>query len=510
MTLHTVSGILLVALSARVALADDAKSELRIAIDDVKGKPLPCRVHLYDAAGKPVLPPAFPSFKDHFVCDGRASLMVPLGKYRFEIERGPEHQRLRGNFEVGPNGAKFEGRIRRIADLKKLGWRSGDLHIHRPMADIELLMKAEDLDVGPVITWWNRKNLWSDMAIPPSRVKQFDGDRFTEVMGGEDERGGGALLYFNLDEPLPITGAEREFPSAQAFADSARRKKQGIWIDIEKPFWWDAPTWLASGKMDSIGLANNHMCRSQMSEKEAWGKSRDEKKFPPPRGNGMWTQEIYYHVLNCGLRVPPSAGSASGVLPNPVGYNRVYVQCGEGDLTWEKWWAGLRAGRCFVTNGPLLLVKANGKPPGAVFKSEDGKALTVQVDALLNSLDRVPALEIVRDGRVVQTIPADDPLLFKTATTLEFKQSGWFLVRAVTDNPATFRFASTGPYYVEIGKDAQRISRASAEFFKAWTEERMDRLRQALKNEEQLKEVLKPHTTALEYWKSLIGKANAE
>ena len=28
---------------------------------------------------------------------------------------------------------------------------------------------------------------------------------------------------------------------------------------------------------------------------------------------------IYYHLLNCGLRVPPSAGSASGVLPNPVG-----------------------------------------------------------------------------------------------------------------------------------------------------------------------------------------------
>ena len=46
----------------------------------------------------------------------------------------------------------------------------------------------------------------------------------------------------------------------------------------------------------------------------------------PGRGtqwDGYWTQDIYYALLNCGLRIPPSAGSASGVLPNPVGYNRV-------------------------------------------------------------------------------------------------------------------------------------------------------------------------------------------
>ena len=46
-------------------------------------------------------------------------------------------------------------------------------------------------------------------------------------------------------------------------------------------------------------------------------------------GVGYWVQEIYYHLLNCGLRVAPSAGSASGVLPNPVGYNRVYVHLPE-------------------------------------------------------------------------------------------------------------------------------------------------------------------------------------
>src|SRR5439155_9501505 len=55
---------------------------------------------------------------------------------------------------------------------------------------------------------------------------------------------------------------------------------------------------------------------------------------------------------DCGLRLPPSAGSASGVLPNPVGYDRVYVHL-DGELSYERWWEALRAGRVFVSNGPL-------------------------------------------------------------------------------------------------------------------------------------------------------------
>ena len=81
----------------------------------------------------------------------------------------------------------------------------------------------------------------------------------------------------------------------------------------------------------------------------------DGRKGPGPAGNGWWTQEIYYHLLNAGLRLPPSAGSASGVLPNPVGHNRVYVGLGAGKLSYSAWLEGLRKGHCFVTNGPLLL-----------------------------------------------------------------------------------------------------------------------------------------------------------
>src|SRR4029450_11811058 len=93
--------------------------------------------------------------------------------------------------------------------------------------------------------------------------------------------------------------------------------------------------------------------RDGVMDGEAWGKPRETALYPAPHGNGRWSEHIYYELLNCGLRVPPSAGSASGVLPNPVGYNRVYVHC-DGELTWESWWENLRRGQVVGTNGPLL------------------------------------------------------------------------------------------------------------------------------------------------------------
>ncbi len=60
--------------------------------------------------------------------------------------------------------------------------------------------------------------------------------------------------------------------------------------------------------------------------------------------------------MNLGFRLPPSAGSASGVLPNPVGYNRIYVQLDQ-PFSVDNWYAAYRDGDSFVTNGPMLFVE---------------------------------------------------------------------------------------------------------------------------------------------------------
>ena len=478
---------------------------LHFRVQDSNGKLIACRIHLVDASGQPQFAVDLPKWHDHFVCGGTAKLNLPAGRYQYEIERGPEHATLVGEVEVKPSGASVTVTLKRIASLAADGWFSGDLHIHRPLKDIPLLIRAEDLHIAPVITWWNNRNLWKDQPLPANLLGELPGPRFIHVMTGEDEREGGALLYFHLPKPLDITGATQEFPSPMKFL-AAARQHTGTWVDIEKPFWWDVPVWLASGLCDSIGLANNHMCRSSVYPSEAWGRPRDTKRLPAPLGNGHWTQEIYYHLLNCGLRMPPSAGSASGVLPNPVGYNRVYVKT-TGPLTWDQWWRGLKAGRCFVTNGPLLRVRANNQWPGTILKMEDGK-LALQLAIELTTKDRIQALEVIHNGVVAKKIPCADKLHQTIHAQMELTDNGWFLLRALTEKKNTFRFASTGPFYLEPGPT--RISRGSAKFFLDWIHERQARVPRKLKDPSKLREVLAHHQRAERFWRQKLTQANAE
>ncbi|MCA9268786.1 MAG: hypothetical protein KDA41_09965, partial [Planctomycetales bacterium] len=283
-------------------------AELQLtAVDDATGEPVPVRVHLRDARGRTPKVDGTIAWNDHFVMPGQTTLNLPPGKYTFEMERGPEYRLRTGTFELKRGDADArEVRMVRIVDMRTEGWWSGDLHIHRAPEDIELLMLAEDLHVAPVITWWNDKNLWKGKPLPDAPLHQFDTDRFYHVMAGEDERGGGALLYLNGRRPLDIAGAAREYPALDVFLREAKKDPQ-VHVDLEKPFWWDAPTLAATGLIDSIGLAHNHMQRSGVLDNEAWGRPRDKSIYRGPTGNGRWTTDIYYHLLNCGLRIPPSA-----------------------------------------------------------------------------------------------------------------------------------------------------------------------------------------------------------
>ena len=264
--------------AAAVAQSEAASVNVVIDVTDkATGYAVACRIHLLDKAGTPQQAGALPFWRDHVVCPGVAVFNLAPGDYTYEIERGPEYGLRTGALTVKDQSpTKIPVVLARLVDLKSEGWWSGELHVHRPLADIKLLMRAEDLHVAPVITWWqaldrNRTEWDNGNRVPDNPLIQFDQNRYYDVMAGEDEREGGAILYFNLREPLDFTGTSPEFPSPLKFVAEARRHKN-VWIDIEKPFWWDVPVWLASGQVDSIGLANNHMNRSQMSEKEAWGK----------------------------------------------------------------------------------------------------------------------------------------------------------------------------------------------------------------------------------------------
>jgi hypothetical protein len=460
-------------------------------------KPVPARVHLKHADGQPVMPAGFPSWRDHFVCDGRLKIGLPWGEYRIEVERGPEYARWEGKFELNEASPEHSGSVplARIGHMASEGWWSGDLHVHRSLNDAELLMRAEDLHIAQFTTWWNETNPWKSAPLPEELPVRFDGNRFYHPLAGEDERDGGALLYFNLERPLDITSAGRHHPASVVFAREAQSHR-GAWIEIEKPFWWDYPMWLAHGLGDSIGVAQNHLHRGGVLDNEAWGRPRDRSRFPGPRGNGLYTQELYFHALNCGFWIPPSAGSASGVLPNPVGYNRVYVHL-DGDLSWDRWWDGLRAGRAFVSNGPLLRAQANGQWPGHLFRSNG--PLAIRFEARLDSRESIESVELIRNGRAeVISLPS----------LITFHESGWFLIRAIADAPHTLRFAMTAPWRVEIDGRPAPVQGRSARLFLDWTQERISALEQLdTLSAVQKSEVVEPWRRAESFWQEKVNQS---
>jgi hypothetical protein len=476
---------------------------------------MPARVHLRDAAGKPQRADALPFWQDHFVCDGRVTLTLPEGAYSFDVERGPEYSAAKGGFQTGGNETtNITVVLRRLANLAAEGWWSGETHVHRPARDVELLLRAEDLHVAQVITWWNKVNPWTNAPVPGELPVRFDEDRFYHHLSGEDERDGGALLYMDLSPPMEITAGTRHDPSSLVYAKQAR-ERGAAWIDAEKPFWWDFPLWVAHGVADTVGIANNHLHRGGVMDSEAWGRPRDRVRYPGPQGNGRYTQDIYYRALNCGLRLPPSAGSASGVLPNPVGYNRAYIHV-EGALTYEKWREGVKAGRSFVSNGPLLRCRANGRFSGHIFQNE--RPFEVRLEGRLDSRDPIAAVELVRNGsaeRIALSPPCPPAgeragVRGRAATrtfsaTFLVRESGWFLIRAIADVTNTFRFASTAPWYAEVGGQPMKPRADAALFFLDWSRERMAKLNALTEvSAAQKTELLQPWREAEAFWAGKI------
>ena len=75
-----------------------------------------------------------------------------------------------------------------------------------------------------------------------------------------------------------------------------------------------------------------------------------------------------------------------------------------------------------------------------------------------------------------QTVPLNEYAKTGQLPPVRFDESGWFLIRAVTDLPDNYRFAMTAPFYVEVGYE-RRISRRAVKFFVDWVHERARQFR---------------------------------
>jgi hypothetical protein len=453
-------------LSLHAAPRADGQLEIEV-VDIATGQPIPARMHLQNARKRPVKLNVRNSaeFGGHFYIDGQLTLPLRRGQFTFAIDAGPEYRTQTGHFEIerhADDSKRIE--MTRFADLAQEGWYAADLDFDRAPRDLPLIFRAEHLH----------------------DVKT---SQFASLLGlGAGDWGLGKTL---------LTSSA---PSPQSPRDNVALA----------PYAWNLPVWLANDNLDAIQLIHRHSLREGVVDSEGDGRPRDLERFSGRTGNGRWSEAIYYHVLNCGLRVPPAAGSGSGDNDNPVGTNRVYVQCGD-EFTPEAWWGGLEAGRVFVTNGPLLRPSVEGQPPGYVFHIDGEETRSLEIG--LNLATRVPVeyLEIIKNGAVYADVRLDKWTKQKgRLPRVEFDGSGWFLVRAVTTNPKTYQFASSGPYYVEKAGQP-RVSRRSLQFFLDWIETAEAHIREMPQfDDKQRESLLAEQASARKFFEQLMAKAAAE
>lgn len=82
----------------------------------------------------------------------------------------------------------------------------------------------------------------------------------------------------------------------------------------------------------------------------------------------------------------------------PVGSNRHYIPI-TGKATYDNWIEGLKSGRGFVTNGPMLNLKVDESLPGDSIEFEGEK--TVKVSVTTRSLLPFARLEIIVNGKLI-------------------------------------------------------------------------------------------------------------
>jgi hypothetical protein len=466
--------------ASELARLEDVPATLHIDVVDETGAPVWARLEVRGSEGQMYEPESAlsdhtahnfsgigPWYHGSFVARGETVVEVPAGAYTLIAEHGTEYDRFEKQV-VATGGQSIPLRIplKPWIRMNERGWWSADFHVHRDPADMPKLALAEDLNLSVVYTIWNNQNRWQGKEWPKNQVVEITPRHLVTVLNAEDERGGGAWLLEGLQKNLDLTTDGRWFPPGIDFIRQARAQRWNgsvfPWFDCEKPFWWEVPVVMALEPPDSFGLIHNHFTQYGMLSNEAWGRPRDREKYPGARGFVHNSLDLYYRYLNLGLLIPPSAGSASGVLPNPVGYNRVYAKLDK-PFSVEAWYNALRNGPSFVTNGPMLFTNTKNLP---------GNKVQVSVEA--QAREPLDSIEIVANGRVIeQFLPSLGERSFQAERTVEGGRHSWLAVRCYAKSQSTIRLAHSRP----IPLPGTWNPHEDALFFVRWIEELVDQAR---------------------------------
>ena len=483
-------------------------------IDADTGKPIPARVYLRNSDGKSFFVKSASAkgsalpYREQWVAMANSvekhttvsahpfQLDLPSGKYVIEIERGKEYVAFRDKFEITDKSIDRKIRLKRWIDLSKRGWHSGETHVHRRMEELPNVMLAEDLNVAFPVTFWT---VASDQApsLQPSTLR----GQGLSPFGPRVDRGHKPIYVdrdhvifprnteyeiFSVNGKSHVLGAVfilnhrnrflKTMPPVASIAKQAHQ--EGALLDLDKHSWpWSIMLVPVAG-VDLFELSNNSIWRTKFGFNKA-------PPSPPPWANlesdsdntlteWGWINygfEMYYALLNCGFRITPTAGTASGVHPVPLGYSRVYVHTGE-QFDSKEWLAGLKQGRSFVTTGPMLFAKIDGKLPGKSFSNTDQESKTLNVSIESVSEKPIDRIEILVNGKVVKTLQPQVNGITRNAKSVQFDEkvtiarTSWVAIRSIELQPdGRKRFAHTAPWHVPLRGESIKPEKSQVQYF---------------------------------------------
>jgi hypothetical protein len=500
-------GVLAVALLPFLVLTVNAGLVTGKIIDADTGVPVAGRLYVQSATGENLFV-ASASAQGHAVTYARTNwinprsvefhtslsahgfqVTLPPGTYTFTAERGKEYLPQVVTVTIGSEPLRIELKLKRWINLAARGWYSGDGHVHRPLAELPTLLLAEDLNVALPQTYWVTKAFHppttgdknTEANIPAQLLKADETHviwpRNTEYeifsVNGKDHNLG-AVFIVNHREPFTL-GA----PPLAAVAAEAHR--QGALLDIDKCNWAWSLLLPPIMNLDLYELANNHLWRAEYAftnfnvPAPAFMNLPDAGRTGGERDWMDYTLRSYYALLNCGFRMRPTAGTASGVHPVPLGFGRVYVHCPRG-FTYDAWIKGLDAGRSFVTTGPMLLAEINGEVPGGKFTLKPGQLRRAKLAGTVTSEQPVAGVEVLVNGEVVHTIPLRGKPTKAGAFSAKFSErltisgTSWVALRVWEPRAAgRLRFAHTAPSWFDDVSQPLRPRRVEVD----WLVERM-------------------------------------
>ena len=386
------------------------------------------------------------------------ALDVPAGKTTLLAVRGPEYEPLETGVEVPAGGrAAAVVDLPRFVDMPSSGFYSGDTHVHDLHAgdvrltpeDLVAQAEAEDVHVVNALIHVDGTKLMGDVSrfvagphpASTANVLLRYGQEYRMSFGHRSILGGDRM-FFPLESAIAATARESPFPPLFDYLRRLRKEQPEVLVGIPHPYF-------------------EYLTRGELPPKNA------PSEIPADVALGLvdffdvnciWSDErgsaeIYAKLMNSGFRLPAAGGSdtfSDLSRDPPLGTGRTYVRV-EGELTLESWFRGLRAGRTFATNGPLLELDVEGRGMGEEIHLE--RPGSVSVVAKARSMVPMEKLLVLVNGKAHATVPGPSREL-SWSGEVALDEASWIALQAeggpspfITDS---YLFAHSTPVWVTV------------------------------------------------------------